>query len=158
VRPRRSIFDKLRLSPGQLRAAAERRDGDAWCLCNSGSNDRANGAIYLGGFVIECYLKELLLERHSNLEGKVDPARLSVPDREVFDALWGHDLDVLLTFLPDVVTKMKKSYGKVTYERFSNQCAEWTIHVRYSPHTADIESARRFLNTLKELKPCLIQL
>ncbi len=43
----REIFRKqLRLTPGQLRAVAERRYDDAMCLLDSGDNARANGAIY----------------------------------------------------------------------------------------------------------------
>ena len=48
----RSIFEKFRLKPSQLEAVAKRRFGDAQCLANAAQNDRANGAMYLAGYVI----------------------------------------------------------------------------------------------------------
>lgn len=59
-----SIFAKTKLTPSQLRTVAERRFADARCLLKSGENERANGAMYLAGFVIECHLKACLLEVH----------------------------------------------------------------------------------------------
>ena len=56
------IFLKVRLRPTQLRTVAERRFDDAVALRQTGKNARANGAIYLGGFAIECLLKARLLE------------------------------------------------------------------------------------------------
>jgi hypothetical protein len=72
----------------------------------SGDQQRANGAIYMLGFVIECHLKALLLERHPNLSGAVDPARLSKSDKEVFGLLYSHELDDMLGFLPEIEKKL----------------------------------------------------
>ncbi|HZL36973.1 MAG TPA: hypothetical protein VFC78_16760 [Tepidisphaeraceae bacterium] len=46
-----AIFLKRRLTPGQLRAVADRRYDDAICLFDSRDNARLNGAMYIGGFV-----------------------------------------------------------------------------------------------------------
>src|SRR5436309_292518 len=100
------IFSKLRLTPGQLRAVSERRFGDARCLLASKKPERANGAIYMAGFVIECLLKAILLERHPNLQKPLDPAKLSVSDREVFGLLYRHELDEMLAFLPELEKKL----------------------------------------------------
>ena len=97
-----NIFTKLHLTPGQLRAVAERRFDDAVCLLESGENARATGAMYVGGFVIECLLKALLLERHPNLIGSVDPAKLSASDRRLFELLYSHELDEMVLYLPEV--------------------------------------------------------
>ncbi len=79
---RKTIFAKARLKPNQLRSVAERRFGDAQCLLDSGNPERVNGSIYMAGFVIECLLKAILLDRHPNLQRPVDPAKLSASDRE----------------------------------------------------------------------------
>src|SRR4051812_15718910 len=93
------IFGRRRLTPRQLRAVAEFRFDDALCLFESGDSARATGAMYMGGFVIECLLKALLLERHANLQGPVDPSRLSLSDKEVFRLLYvSHALDEMLIF------------------------------------------------------------
>jgi len=69
-----TIFDKLRLiRPTQLRTVADRRFGDADSLRRTGRNARANGAMYLGGFVIECPLKALLLEKFPWLQSATSP-------------------------------------------------------------------------------------
>src|SRR5437868_9884392 len=100
------IFAKLRLTPGQLRAVAEKRFGDARCLLDSRNQERANGAMYMARFVIECLLKALLLERHPNLQRRLDPAKLSESDREVFGLLYRHELDDMLGFLPELERKL----------------------------------------------------
>jgi hypothetical protein len=47
------IFTRMRLGPAALRTVAERRFDDAMSLKRTGQNARANGAMYLAGFVIE---------------------------------------------------------------------------------------------------------
>src|SRR5262245_46861975 len=101
------IFTKRRLTPRQLRAVAERRFGDAQCLLESGNQERANGTIYMAGFVLECLLKALLLERHSNLGKPVDPAKLSSSDREVLNLLYSHSLDEMIVYLPELKSKLE---------------------------------------------------
>lgn len=68
-----TIFDRLRLRPSQLRTVVDRRFDDAETLRRTGENARANGAIYLGGFVIECLLKAKLLEEFPWLGGTRRP-------------------------------------------------------------------------------------
>lgn len=155
------IFRKRRLTPNQLRAVAEHRGGDAWCLFESGQNARMVGAIYIGGFVIECLLKALLLERHPNLQRPVDPARLASADRDVHALLYNHELDEMLLFLPEVEKKLR-SIGPgrrgSPWEGFRGICAEWSVYARYSPKQAKPEDARRFLETVDEVKQWLREL
>src|SRR3954453_4501817 len=101
-----NIFAKTRLRPGQWRAVAERRYGDARCLLESGDAERANGAIYMAGFAVECLMKALLVERHPNISRPLDPATLSSSDREVFEALFRDELDDMLGFLPELEKKL----------------------------------------------------
>ena len=149
-----NIFNKRRLKPNQLREVSERRFDDAKCLVDSGDQKRANGAMYLAGFVIECLLKALLLERHSNLQVPVDPAQLSPSDREVFDLLYRHELDAMIVFLPELNKKLSSS----TWRQFQTICEEWTVHARYSPLNAKLDRAKDYLNTVKEVKRWLREL
>jgi len=157
----RDIFSKLRLTPGQLRAVAERRFADACCLRDSGQQEGANGAIYMAGFVIECLLKALLLERHPSLQKPVDPARLSEADREVHRLLFSHELDDTLGFLPELERKLsgvKTESGGSARIQFNAICEEWTVYARYSPANAKLDDARRHLETVEEVKKWLKEL
>jgi hypothetical protein len=146
------IVDKIRLTPGQLRAVAELRFGDAQCLVNSAESQRANGAIYIAGFVIECLLKALLLDRYPNLRSPVDPVKLSPRDREIFDLLYSHELDVMIGFLPDIKPKFM---AVSVWKEFNDIRAEWTIYVRYSPTQEKVDRAKQYLATVKEAKKWL---
>jgi len=152
------IFRKTRLRPGQWRAAAERRFGDARCLLDSGDAERATGAMYMAGFVIECLLKALLLDRHPNLQTPVDPAKLSESDREVFEALYRHELDAMLLFVPELekkLTAVKTRSGRSAWRALNDMAEEWTVFARYSPATAKLEHARDYLATVEEVKKWL---
>lgn len=63
-----SVFDKQKvLRPSQLSVVAERRYRDAVALCDTGKNERATGAMYLAGFVIEILLKAQMLVKYPAL-------------------------------------------------------------------------------------------
>ena len=154
------IFAKLRLTPGQLRAVAERRLDDARCLRDSRHPQRANGAIYMAGFAVECLLKALLLERHPNLGKPVDPAKLSRSDREVFELLYSHDLGDMLGFLPELEKKLsavRTKSRRSAWQAFNDICEEWTVYARYSPRTASMEQAADYIDTVEEVKQWLRQ-
>jgi hypothetical protein len=155
----RDIFSKqAKITSGQLRAVADHRFDDAKCLLASRQNARANGAMYLGGFVIECLLKALLLDRHPNLQGPVDPATLSEEDREVHRLLFGHALDEMVLFLPEIEKKLIGLTGKnrkAIWPRLVAICEHWTIYARYSPRHANREDAREFLETVSEARKWL---
>ncbi len=158
---RPDIFAKRRMTAGQLRAVSERRFADARCLLDSGDAERANGAIYMAGFVIECLLNALLLDRHPNLNGPVDPAKLSATDREVFQYLYGHDLDLMVGVLPEVRSKLalvRTASGLSAWQEFMAICEEWTVFARYAPRTVKREAAARYLETAQEVKKWLKEL
>jgi hypothetical protein len=155
----KQIFRKQQLGPGQLRAVAERRWGDARYLCMSGRNDRANGAMYLGGFVIECLLKAKLMEKYRWL-ANASPGQIQDASKRW---IWNlchrlHDLDEILEALPEVHTRVaameQMGQPRLTYG-LRSLCAEWTIYARYSPLSADIEDAREFLERVEEIKKWL---
>lgn len=156
--PREIFRRQPRLTPGQLRSVADRRYDDAMCLLKSKQNARANGAMYLGGLAVECFLKALLLERHPNLQGRVDPAALSSADREAYALLFSHALDEILAFVPEIGRKLQVLAGKdrkPLWPRFWQLCGYWTIYVRYSPKHANIADAREFLGTVTEVRKWL---
>jgi hypothetical protein len=161
VARRRQIFERTRLTAGQLRAVAEKRLGDARCLLASRDNGRCAGACYLAGFVIECLLKALILERRPGLGRNVDPARLPSADRYVLDLLYSHNLPALLDLLPEARVKLTVVSGqddRAIWLKLNALCAEWTIFARYSPRDASRADAERFVNDVGEVKPWLQEL
>ena len=155
------IFRKRRLTPRQLRAVAEYRMEDSLCLLKSKDPARANGAMYMAGFVIECLLKALLLERHSNLQAGVDPAKLSKSDAEVYRLLYGHELDEMLNFLPEVEAKLRGLEAvehRPIWHPFQVVCEQWTVYARYSPIRAKRADAEWFVDAVKEVTQWLKEL
>jgi hypothetical protein len=154
-----SIFEKRRLRPSQFRTVADRRFGDANALRDTGENARANGAMYLGGFVIECLLKAKLVEKHPWLQNAGSPE--GRPDRE--RRLWSlcyrsHDLVEILANLPSIIgrlTELEERKAVRLVQWLRTICASWTVHARYSPQSADIDDARKFLDRIEEIKPWL---
>lgn len=155
----RSIFDRLRLRPAQMRTVADRRYGDAQALCATGSNARANGAVYLGRFVVECLLKAKLLEKHPWLEAVRSPERHGREEQALWSLFYrSHDLAELLERLPEVsanLAEAEKRGHPGIHSALKSICAEWTVHVRYSPHTVDIGKAKQFLDAVEEVKSWL---
>lgn len=116
----------------------------------------------MAGLVIECLLKALLLDRHSNLQAPKDPALLSSSDKEAFDLIYrSHDLDDMRGFLPEVRKKLgdvNTKSGRSAWREFETICEEWTIFIRYSPRSATVNDAMRYLETVEEVKKWLIRL
>jgi hypothetical protein len=153
------IFEKARLNPSQLRTVADRRLDDAQYLCDSGKNARANAAMYLAGFVLECLLKAKLLEKFPRLETAGAPDRLPQEERRMWPLCYrSHNLAEILDRLPAVLERLAKFEHK-GQNRLRNSlqslCGRWTIYARYSPRSSDITEARDFVDRVRELKPCL---
>ena len=154
-----SIFQRMKLTPTQLRTVAERRLGDAEYLCKSSQNARANGAMYLGGLAVECFLKAKLLEKFPWLKSPTNLEKRSRDERLLWSLCYQrHLLDELLARLPEVTQRISaaEQRGRRSLSQgLTNICATWTIFVRYSPMTATIDQAKSFLNQVKEIKPWL---
>lgn len=154
-----SIFRKRQLNPSQLRTVAERRFGDADALRQTGKNARANGAMYLGGFVVELLLKAKLLERFPWLQNASSNPNRSPRDQRLWRLCYqSHHLDEILDLLPEVLAKLSKSQQAQSHrltQSLKSVCAQWTIYARYSPETALMDEASAFLDRIKELKRCL---
>ncbi len=154
-----TIFRKVRLRPAQLRTVADRRFDDADALRQTGCNARANGAMYLGGFVIECLLKARLLERFRWLQSAGSPEGRGKEDQHLWLLCYrSHDLDEILAKLPEIVerlSRMEQRESSRLIQSLKSLCAQWTIYARYSPYNADIDDARKFLGQIEELKSWL---
>ncbi len=156
---RGQIFERAALRPSQLRTVAARRFADAEYLYESGRNERANGAMYLAGFVIECLLKAKLFEKHNWVKNSTFPRDRSTEEQRVWSLCWrSHDLDELLAHLPEVSKRAaeleRQGYPRVI-QFLKSICAEWTIFARYSPYSATIKEAEEFVTKVKELKEWL---
>jgi len=153
-----SIFDRVRLNPRQLRTVAERRLADAEWLRKSGENERANGAMYLGGFVLECLLKARLLEEHPWLQGPLG-ANPTPEEQRLWSLCYrSHDLAEILERIPGLLRQLERQdqeEGRDRLRRLKRLCSEWTIQARYSPQSATMTEAAGFLTNVKELKECL---
>lgn len=155
-----TIFEKRRLRPSQLRTVADRRLGDANALRRTGENARANGAMYLGGFVVECLLKAKLLERHPWLQNAGSPEGRADRERRLWSLCYrSHDLGEILENLPEIRQRLstleQRKANRVT-QALMAICIRWTVHARYSPQSADIGEARAFLDRVEEIRPWLV--
>ena len=151
-----SIFDKAKLTQRQLRTVADRRFADAEALRKTNRNRHANGAMYLGGFVIECLLKAKLLEKYTWLRTVRAPD--GRPRRE--QRLWSlvyrlHSLDEILGWLPEITQRLVAAGQGRLVQNLKNICSRWTVFARYSPKTGEMSEARKFLDQIRELKTCL---
>jgi len=154
-----SIFEKVRLRPTQLRTVAERRFDDAQALRRTGENARANGAMYLAGFVVECLLKAQLLQTYRWLQNASSPESGPKDQRYLWSLCYrSHNLDEILAELPMIVKRIsaleQRESNRLT-QSLKSVCAQWTIFARYSPTSADIQEARQFLDQVKELREWL---
>ena len=153
------IFQKLKLKPSQLRTVADRRFEDAQFLCRTRVNARANAAMYLGGFVLECLLKAKLLEKHGWLQNAASAESRPTMDRRLWSLCYrSHNLGEIAENLPEVISRIsefEQRGQRRLLHNFKSLCARWTIYARYSTQQADISEAQIFVDQVKELRPCL---
>lgn len=150
-----NIFEKIKLTPSQLRTVADRRFDDATYLCNSNQNRHANGVYYLGGFVLECLLKALMLEKHPELRNPPrDAVKLTPHMRHRINLVYRwHDLTALLAALPEALSRLDiadRTGGLRT--SMVDLCSLWNVFARYSPRTAMMRDASDFLKQIKDVK------
>jgi hypothetical protein len=103
------------------------------------------GAIYLGGYVVECMLKWAICQRHGKIYLKdLQDQKLS----ERLTSARGHDLDFLLgvSGLRPLLQTNKKLYDAFI------QIEKWNVKLRYNPKIGDFRAAFRFLTGVGELR------
>jgi len=106
------------------------------------------GAIYLGGYVVECMLKWAICKRKGIIY--LD----DLPDQKLTDRLTsarGHNLDFLL----DTSGLRPLLESDHELEEMFNQMAVWSVTLRYNPQTGDRRKAFRFLAGVHELRSWL---
>ena len=151
------IFERQVLKPSQLYAVAEKRFGDAKAPCDTQDNERANGAMYLCGFVVEILLKARLVRLHSSTA----KMRRDVPDaeRKISQLIWrSHNLLEMLVELRPLEAAVKKAAersGQPFDHWLKDICTTWTIHARYSSRSTTIAEARDMLDRVRQLKEIL---
>jgi len=104
-----------------------------------------SGAIYLGGYVVECMLKWAICQRH----GVIYFENLSNPKlaAQLMSAR-GHDLGFLLD--ASGLRPLRKS-NKLLYNAFT-EVSGWSVALRYNPSTGDVRVAARFMDGVNALR------
>lgn len=126
------------LKPSTMRSVAERRFRDANALIKTRDNERANGAVYLAGYVVEILLKALLVETHPAVARATpgDKDSLSKQDQRIWRLIWrDHDLSSMLVSMQwlEVALLKASERNQVDYlGNFKRIAATWTIQMRYS--------------------------
>jgi hypothetical protein len=106
------------------------------------------GAIYLGGYVVECMLKWAICQR----QGVIYPEDL--PDQKLSERLTGtrgHDLKFLFDvsgLRPLLVAdnQLKKAYEQTLF---------WNVALRYNPKAGNAQDAIQFLASVRKLRDWL---
>lgn len=140
-----------------LRSVADRRFYDAVALGNTQDNERANGAMYLAGFTIECLLKAQMLKEYPWLSTTKNPNSLSTKDeRRIWELCYrSHDLDEIYARLPQLqkrINSHEQIHGPKLSQHIRQICSTWTIFARYSPLSANIREAISFLEIVRALR------
>ena len=128
-----------RARPNQYRAVAFMRLEDAKKLPNSA---RSSGAVYLGGYAIECMLKAQLLCKHVFLQTHAQ-SEVGLTDNQ--RGLWRmaymlHDIDSLLKELPSVARMLEANGIELDSLRY-----HWSPHTRYSTIAITADAASEFV-------------
>ena len=112
------------------------------------------GAIYLSGYVIECYLKYLICERYNviHLADWEREVEQKTGIRPQVTSASGHFLEVLLDYagLEDPLRRNAKAYAAF---QIVNQ---WHVGLRYYPSTTSRRNAERFLEAVEFIRRWLL--
>jgi hypothetical protein len=122
------------------RAGAKRR-ADAWALVRAGS-EHTRGALYLGGYAIECKLKAIAMEIYGCWTLQQLAVRWRVPEQNVYT----HGLEAFLEQLP-LRDRLHDSDAWDSFARVNKWRASW----RYNPENVPIETATKFLKAVDEV-------
>jgi len=119
-----------------LMQSANERLRDAKVLAKK-ENKRYTGAVYLGGYVLECLLKAAICVVQST-------ERLSA-------RYLTHELDELLDatgYRSDIPREIDRKFADVTF---------WNVQLRYQGKRYNAGEAQRFLKNVEEIRQWLIE-
>lgn len=126
---------QIRIPAKRFRQAADERWKDARCLHD---NKRFEGAIYLCGYVLECFLKFLLCELRNDKSMDSEEAKQL-----------GHDLVRLLDASGLRGVLVQNLDLRLALDRINNR---WATEMRYSGRAIDERSSQTFLRDTKDLR------
>src|SRR5271155_437917 len=127
---------------GRFWQAAEERWRDAECLHRAG---RFDGAIYLCGYVLECFLKYAIC---------VKTGRPGLYESEA--KRYGHNLFALLN-ASGFKESLYKSSRKGLFLAFDRLNSVWSTGLRYGTKSNDARSSKSFLNDTGDVRNWLQQ-
>ena len=119
--------------------AAIHRRADAWALLASGAA-HARGALYVGGYAIECRLKAIAMEVHGCWTLRQLAERLQIDENDVFT----HGLEALLGHMPKTLRDNMRGTGGV-WRAFAGEVNLWRPSWRYDARPVPTERGRSFL-------------
>ncbi len=131
---------QIRISANHFRQAADERWKDAQCLH---ANKRFEGAIYLCGYVLECFLKFVLCEVRNHKSMDLNEAKQL-----------GHNLIELLDASRMRATLRQNRDLLIAFDRINNH---WEPQLRYSGKATDERSSEIFLRDTRSLRKWLEQ-
>jgi hypothetical protein len=123
------------------RKAALKRKADAHKLLDKDEREHARGAMYLGGYAIECKLKSIAMEVYGcwTFDQLADEWQVSE------DVVYSHGLEALATRLP-LYNRMKKD--SKTWRDFAGLVNRWRPSWRYDPKDWSVDAAETFLDAV----------
>lgn len=151
------IFPRQLLSPSQIRTVSDWRLADATYLSGSRKNNYSNGVIYLAGFVLECLLKALLIEKHAWLQAQREFPHKDRKRQHLWSLVYrSHDLVDILEQLPELSAALGGA-NRPVYDKLQVLSLSWTVFARYSPKRTTMSEADDFLSQLNEVRRWLRQ-
>lgn len=146
-----SVSPRVRVLRGsQFHQAAVERWRDAECLLKA---ERGLGAVYLAGYVLECYLKFIICERAgvTAIDEWEDQVERQTGRRPEVRGQRGHHLQSLLEFagLDGEVR------GDAVLQREFAVANQWEVSLHYHAGPYDLDRAGRFLEAVRHLRDWL---
>lgn len=141
-----------------MRAVADRRFDDAQALCATRLNKHANGAMYLGGLVIDILLKAQLANRYPTVIRSRGRA-MAAGEQSIWSLIYrSHELGAMLDRLPELEAAVIAAGirdGMPYGDQLKSLCATWSIAVRYSTRSSTMAEADELIEQVRRLEELL---
>jgi hypothetical protein len=126
----------------EQRAAALKRKRDAAALLYKGK-DHTRGAMYLGGYAIECKIKAIAMERHGCQTLDELRRKLRLANTQVYS----HALEVLMQDLLPSGSAKRLLLGDAG-DAFRARVNQWSVQWRYDARNPSQGVAHEFLDAI----------